>query len=157
MNYISNFLFAIALAIAVWFFTKNVGQIRKNINLGRDLNRTDRKKDRLRNMLRVAFGQSKMQARPVAGILHFIVYVSFLIINIEVLEIVIDGLFGTHRFFAQFMGNAYGGVISFFEILAVLTIITVVIFWWRRNVKKIDRFHKPEMQGWPFKDANTIL
>ena len=88
MNYISNFLFLIALVIAVWFFAKNVGQIRKNINLGRDLERTDRKKDRLNNMLRVAFGQSKMQARPVAGILHFIVYVSFLIINIEVLEIV---------------------------------------------------------------------
>tara|TARA_B110000090_G_scaffold65439_1_gene74930 strand:- start:1630 stop:2934 length:1305 start_codon:yes stop_codon:yes gene_type:complete len=157
MNYISNFLFLIALVIAVWFFAKNVGQIRKNINLGRDLERTDRKKDRLNNMLRVAFGQSKMQARPVAGILHFIVYVSFLIINIEVLEIVIDGLFGTHRFFAEFLGSAYEGVISFFEILAVLTIITVVVFWWRRNVKKIDRFHKPEMQGWPFKDANTIL
>ena len=157
MNYISNFLFLIALVIAVWFFAKNVGQIRKNINLGRDLDRTDRKKDRLKNMLRVAFGQSKMQARPVAGILHFIVYVSFLIINIEVLEIVIDGLFGTHRFFAEFIGSAYEGVISFFEILAVLTIITVVIFWWRRNVTKIDRFHKPEMQGWPFKDANTIL
>lgn len=108
-------------------------------------------------MFRVAFGQSKMQARPIAGILHFIIYASFLIINIEVLEIVIDGIFGTHRFFASFLFGAYDVVISFFEILAVATIVTAIIFWWRRNVGKLDRFHKPEMQGWPFKDANVIL
>lgn len=108
-------------------------------------------------MFRVAFGQSKMQARPIAGILHFIIYASFLIINIEVLEIVIDGIFGTHRFFASFLFGAYDVVISFFELLAVATIVTAIIFWWRRNVGKLDRFHKPEMQGWPFKDANVIL
>ena len=108
-------------------------------------------------MFRVAFGQSKMQARPIAGILHFIIYASFLIINIEVLEIVIDGIFGTHRFFASFLSGAYDVIISFFEILAVATIVTAIIFWWRRNVGKLDRFHKPEMQGWPFKDANVIL
>ena len=157
MSYLPQILFALALGAAIWFFSKNVGQIRKNITLGRDVDRTDRKSDRWNNMLRVAFGQSKMQARPVAGVLHFIIYASFLIINIEVLEIIIDGLFGTHRFFAPLLGNAYTGIISFFEILAVATVITVVIFWWRRNVKKIGRFHKPEMQGWPFKDANTIL
>lgn len=157
MSYLPQILFALALGGAIWFFSKNVGQIRKNINLGRDVDRSDRKSDRWNNMLRVAFGQSKMQARPVAGILHFIIYASFLIINIEVLEIIIDGLFGTHRFFAPFLGGAYTGIISFFEILAVATVITVVIFWWRRNVMKIGRFHKPEMKGWPFKDANTIL
>jgi heterodisulfide reductase subunit C len=108
-------------------------------------------------MLRVAFGQSKMQARPVAGALHFIVYAAFLIINIEVLEIIVDGLFGTHRFFAPFLGSAYPVIIGFFEILAVLTVIAVVIFWWRRNVAKLDRFHKPEMKGWAFTDANNIL
>lgn len=157
MSFIPQILFALALGAAIWFFSKNVGQIKKNINLGRDLDRKDRKSERLSNMLRVAFGQSKMQAKPVAGALHFVVYASFLIINIEVLEIIIDGLFGTHRFFAGFLGSAYDIVISFFELLAVATVVTVVIFWWRRNVMKIDRFHKPEMKGWPFKDANTIL
>jgi heterodisulfide reductase subunit C len=98
-----------------------------------------------------------MQARPVAGVLHFIVYAAFLIINIEVLEIIVDGLFGTHRFFAPFLGSAYPIIIGFFEILAVLTVVAVVIFWWRRNVAKLDRFHKPEMKGWAFTDANNIL
>jgi len=157
MAFIPQILFVLALGAAIWLFSRNVGQIKKNINLGRDLNRSDRKGERLSNMLRVAFGQSKMQAKPVAGALHFIVYASFLIINIEVLEIIIDGIFGTHRFFAPLLGGAYDFIISFFEILAVATVLTVVVFWWRRNVKKIDRFHKPEMKGWPFKDANTIL
>jgi heterodisulfide reductase subunit C len=157
MAFIPQILFVLALGAAIWLFSRNVGQIKKNINLGRDLNRSDRKTERLSNMLRVAFGQSKMQAKPIAGALHFIVYASFLIINIEVLEIIIDGIFGTHRFFAPLLGGAYDIIISFFEILAVATVITVVVFWWRRNVKKIDRFHKPEMKGWPFKDANTIL
>ena len=157
MAFIPQILFVLALGAAIWLFSRNVGQIKKNINLGRDLNRSDRKTERLSNMLRVAFGQSKMQAKPIAGALHFIVYASFLIINIEVLEIIIDGIFGTHRFFAPLLGGAYDFIISFFEILAVATVITVVVFWWRRNVKKIDRFHKPEMKGWPFKDANTIL
>ena len=98
-----------------------------------------------------------MQVRPIAGILHFIIYVSFLIINIEVLEIVIDGIFGTHRFFASFLSGTYDILISFFELLAVATIVTAIIFWWRRNIKKLDRFHKLEMKGWPFKDANIIL
>ena len=136
---------------------KNVGRIRRNILLGRDVDRSDNASGRRANMLRVAFGQSKMQARPIAGFLHFIIYASFLIINIEVLEIIIDGIFGTHRYFAHFLGGAYDVIISFFEILAVATIVTVVIFWWRRNVGKLDRFHKPEMEGWPFKDANIIL
>jgi len=157
MAFIPQILFVLALGAAIWLFSRNVGQIKKNINLGRDLNRSDRKTERLSNMLRVAFGQSKMQAKPIAGALHFIVYASFLIINIEVLEIIIDGIFGTHRFFAPLLGGAYDIIISIFEILAVATVITVVVFWWRRNVKKIDRFHKPEMKGWPFKDANTIL
>jgi len=157
MAFIPQILFVLALGAAIWLFSRNVGQIKKNINLGRDLNRSDRKGERLSNMLRVAFGQSKMQAKPVAGALHFIVYASFLIINIEVLEIIIDGIFGTHRFFAPLLGGAYDFIISFFEILAVATVLTVIVFWWRRNVKKIDRFHKPEMKGWPFKDANTIL
>ncbi len=157
MHLLPNILFATLLGSAVFWFSKNVGKIRRNILLGRDIDRTDNAPKRRANMFRVAFGQSKMQARPIAGILHFIIYASFLIINIEVLEIVIDGIFGTHRFFASFLFGAYDVVISFFELLAVATIVTAIIFWWRRNVGKLDRFHKPEMQGWPFKDANVIL
>lgn len=157
MHLLPNILFATLLGSAVFWFSKNVGKIRRNILLGRDIDRTDNAPKRRANMFRVAFGQSKMQARPIAGILHFIIYASFLIINIEVLEIVIDGIFGTHRFFASFLFGAYDVVISFFELLAVATIVTAIIFWWRRNVGKLDRFHKPEMKGWPFKDANVIL
>jgi len=157
MNLLPNIAFILLLAGAGLLFSKNAGRIRRNILLGRNIERSDNAAVRRANMLRVAFGQRKMRARPIAGFLHFIIYVSFLIINIEVLEIVIDGVFGTHRFFAHFLGGAYDIIISFFEILAVATIITVVIFWWRRNVSKLDRFHKPEMEGWPFKDANIIL
>jgi heterodisulfide reductase subunit C len=157
MQFLPNVIFVALLGGAIFWFSKNVGRIRRNILLGRDLDRSDNASGRRANMLRVAFGQSKMQARPIAGFLHFIIYASFLIINIEVLEIIIDGIFGTHRYFAHFLGGAYDVIISFFEILAVATIVTVVIFWWRRNVGKLDRFHKPEMEGWPFKDANIIL
>ena len=128
MTYLPNILFIAALATASVVFAKKVGRIRKNIGLGKDTDRSDRPSDRLQNMLRVAFGQSKMQARPVAGMLHFIVYVSFLIINIEVLEIIVDGIFGTHRVFAPFLGSAYVPIISAFEVLAVLTVVAVLIF-----------------------------
>lgn len=157
MAYLPNVIFAAALIVAIWTFAKKVKSIARNIHLGKTENRSDNPSARRNNMLRVAFGQSKMQARPVAGALHFIVYAAFLIINIEVLEIIVDGLFGTHRFFAPFLGSAYPVIIGFFEILAVLTVVAVVIFWWRRNVSKLDRFHKPEMKGWAFTDANNIL
>ena len=157
MQFLPNIIFVALLGGAIFWFSKNVGRIRRNILLGRDVDRSNNASGRRANMLRVAFGQSKMQARPIAGFLHFIIYASFLIINIEVLEIIIDGIFGTHRYFAHFLGGTYDVIISFFEILAVATIVTVVIFWWRRNVGKLDRFHKPEMEGWPFKDANIIL
>ena len=157
MEYIDNIVFILSLSVAGWYFYKNAGQIRTNINLGQPLNRTDRKSERWQTMLRVAFGQSKMQAKPVAGALHFVVYAGFLLINIEVLEIVLDGILGTHRIFAEPLGSLYTVAISFFEILAVLVIIACVAFLWRRNVAKIPRFHKPEMIGWPFKDANNIL
>lgn len=157
MQYIDNLVFIISLTVAGWYFYKNAGQIRKNINLGTPINRTDRKSERWQIMLRVAFGQSKMQTKPVAGALHFIVYAGFLLINIEVLEIVLDGIFGTHRILAQPLGGLYTATISFFEVLAILVIIACVAFLWRRNVLKVPRFHKPEMIGWPFKDANNIL
>lgn len=157
MAYIPNIVFVAALAVSIYFFRKNVGRISRNIKMGRDLERNDRKNERWQTMLRVAFGQSKMQARPIAGFLHFIVYAGFLLINIEVLEILIDGIFGTHRAFSQPLGGFYTAAINFFEILAVLVIVACVAFLWRRNVAKLPRFHKPEMKGWPFKDANNIL
>ncbi len=157
MSILPQLVFAAVLVAAIWRFSKKARTIARNIHLGKAHNRRDNPSARRANMLRVAFGQSKMQARPVAGVLHFIVYTAFLIINIEVLEIIVDGLFGTHRFFAPVLGSAYPFIIGFFEILAVLTVVAVVIFWWRRNVAKLDRFHKPEMKGWAFTDANNIL
>jgi heterodisulfide reductase subunit C len=157
MEYIDNLVFIIALFVAAWYFRKNAGQIKRNIDLGQPVNRTNRKGERWQTMLRVAFGQSKMQAKPIAGVLHFIVYAGFLLINIEVLEILIDGIFGTHRILAQPLGGLYTIAIGFFEVLAVLVIVACIAFLWRRNVAKIPRFHQPEMKGWAFKDANNIL
>ena len=108
-------------------------------------------------MLRVAFGQSKMGSRPVAAILHFIVYVGFILINIELLEIILDGILGRHRIFAPFLGVIYDYLISIFEILAFLVLIAVFFFWTRRNIVRLKRFFSPETVGWPTLDANNIL
>ena len=108
-------------------------------------------------MFRIALGQSKMVNRPIAGILHIIVYIGFIVINIELIEIVLDGLLGTHRIFAPFMGKAYNVLIATFEILAALVLVSVILFWLRRNILKIKRFWKAEMKGWPKNDANYIL
>ncbi|HEY0668686.1 MAG TPA: (Fe-S)-binding protein, partial [Sphingobacteriaceae bacterium] len=128
----------------------------RNINLGRPLNRSDRKGERLKVMLKVAFGQSKMVKRPVAAVLHFFVYAGFIIINIEILEIAIDGLFGTHRIFAG-LGPLYSFLIGSFEILAFLVLAACVIFLIRRNILKLRRFRGVEMTAWPRSDANYIL
>ncbi|MFC4097920.1 (Fe-S)-binding protein [Euzebyella saccharophila] len=156
MTYLPNVLFAVVLIAAIGYFAKNVGRLRRNINLGKDVDVSDNRKERWQNMVRIALGQSKMVVRPVAGLLHIIVYVGFIIINIEVLEIIIDGLLGTHRVFAP-LGAAYDFLIGSFEILAFLVIVSVVAFWIRRNVIKLRRFLKPEMKGWPKKDGNLIL
>lgn len=158
MDYLPNVLFAIALIIGVGYFTRNVKKLIRNIKLGREIDASDNKKQRWGNMARIALGQSKMVKRPVAGLLHIIVYVGFVIINIEVLEIIIDGLFGTHRLFLDYIGESlYGVLIGTFEILAVLVLITVVVFWLRRNVIKLKRFLSSEMNGWPKNDGNIIL
>lgn len=154
---IENILFLGALAVAIYFFSKSIRHVRRNILLGREANRTDAPIARWKMMARVAMGQSKMQTRPVAGFFHFILYAGFVLINIEMLEIVLDGIFGTHRMFAPFLGGFYNVVIGFFEILAVLVVIACVVFLYRRNIQKIPRFHAAEMGGWPFRDANNIL
>lgn len=154
---VSNLIFLVALGTAIYFFSKNVKKIRRNISLGREEDRTDQPALRWKTMALVALGQSKMTVNPVAGFFHIVIYAGFVLINIEVLEILIDGLLGTHRIFASPLGDLYTLAINFFEILAVAVIVACVVFLWRRNVMKIKRFHKPEMKGWPFKDANYIL
>jgi heterodisulfide reductase subunit C len=158
MNYIPNILFAIALIAGLGYFARNVKKLIRNIKLGQDVDVSDNKSQRWKNMARIALGQSKMVKRPIAGFLHVIVYVGFIVINIEVLEIIIDGLFGTHRIFSTVLPTSiYGFLIGTFEILAVLVLISVIIFWIRRNIIKIQRFWKSEMTSWPKNDANFIL
>lgn len=156
MNYIPNILFAVALVLGIGYFVKNVKKLVRNIKLGQDVDVSDHKDQRWQNMIRIALGQGKMVRRPVAGILHIIVYLGFIIINIEVLEIILDGLTGQHRLFS-FMGGFYGFLIGSFEVLALLVFVSVVIFWIRRNVIKLQRFWKPEMTSWPKNDGNFIL
>ncbi|MFP2995862.1 (Fe-S)-binding protein [Spongiivirga sp. MCCC 1A20706] len=155
---IGNIVFLVIFAIGVGYFTMNVRKLMRNVKLGKEIDRSDNKSARWKNMAMVALGQSKMVTRPIAGLLHIIVYIGFIIINIEVLEIVIDGIFGTHRIFQPILGNAvYGFLIGTFEILAVLVLVSVIIFWLRRNVIKLQRFMKSEMKGWPKSDGNIIL
>ncbi len=154
MQYIPQIIFLAALGFAVWFFARNVKRLRRNILLGKDIDRTDNKPQRLKKMIRIALGQSKMVTRPIAGFLHILVYVGFVIINIEVLEIIIDGILGTHRIFS-FLGPVYSFLIGSFEILALLVLISVIFFWTRRNVSNIMRFKT--LKGWPKNDANNIL
>ena len=156
MNYLDNLIFAILLLAGIGFFIKNIKKLHRNIKLGKSINRTDNPDTRLKNMLMIAFGQSKMVKRPIAGLLHIIVYVGFVIINIEVIEIIIDGLFGTHRVLS-FLGGFYKLLIGSFEILAFLVLISVSIFWIRRMILKIPRFWNKEMKGFPKNDALNIL
>lgn len=156
MGYIDNILFAVLLAVGFGFFISNVKKLIRNIKLGQAVDRSDNKGERWANMTRVALGQSKMVKRPIAAILHIIVYVGFIIINIELLEIIIDGLFGTHRVFA-FMGTAYDVLIGAFEILAILVLVAVITFLVRRNIIKLKRFIHNDLKGWPKSDANYIL
>jgi len=153
---VSNIIFIVVLIAAIAAFTYQVRKIRRNIMLGRDKEINDRKGERWSETLRVALGQSKMVTRPLAGIMHVFIYVGFVIINIEVLEIIIDGIFGTHRIFS-FLGPVYDVLIGSFEILAFLVLLACVVFLVRRNIGNIRRFKMPEMKGWPKNDANIIL
>ena len=143
-------------AVAIYYFARNVGKIRRNILLGKDIEIKDRKPERWLTMLRVAFGQSKMGTHPVPAFLHVIVYAGFILINVEVLEIFMDGFFGTHRALSGF-GMIYNLAIGFFEILAFAVLISCVIFLTRRFIIRIRRFTSPELNGFPIRDAATIL
>lgn len=158
MQLIPNIIFALLLGVGVYFFARNVKKLIRNIKLGKEVDRSDNSSERWTNMARIALGQSKMVKRPVSGFLHIVVYVGFIIINIEVLEIILDGLLGTHRLFLPLLGaGVYGFLIGTFEILAFLVFVAVVVFWIRRNVINIQRFLSKEMTGWPKNDGNFIL
>ena len=157
MQYIPNILFSALLISSLAVFIRNLKRLRRNINLGKGkIDPITNKPQRWKNMARIALGQSKMVSRPIAGLLHIIVYLGFIIINIELIEIVIDGVFGTHRIFSS-IGFLYGVLIGLFEIFAVLVLIAVIIFWTRRNIVKIKRFFENKMMGWPKLDADLIL
>ena len=145
------------LITSLGFFIRNINRLRRNINIGNGQTEPiTNKPERWRNMLRIALGQSKMVTRPIAGTLHLIVYLGFIIINIELIEILIDGIFGTHRIFSS-AGVLYGFLIGSFEVFAVLVLISVIIFWIRRNIIRIKRFREVKMKGWPKLDADLIL
>jgi len=156
MSYIDNILFVVVLALGFGYFAFNVKKLIRNIKLGHNVDRFDNPGERWSNMAVIALGQSKMVRKPVMGILHIIVYVGFVLINVELLEIIIDGIFGTHRLFS-FMGGFYNFIIGFFEILAFGVIAAVTIFWIRRNIIKLKRFIHSDLKGWPKSDANYIL
>lgn len=154
---IQQIAFALTLAAAIFIITKRISVIRKNIQIGRKPLSNDRPQERLGNMLLIAFGQKKMFKRLTPAILHLFIYVGFLVINLEVLEFVVDGLAGTHRIFAPYLGSFYTILMNIFEFLAVAVLLSCVFFLIRRNVIKVKRFWNYEMTKWPRMDANIIL
>jgi ferredoxin len=157
MQIVQQILFILVAGIAAWIFAKKTAEIRRNIMLGRDEDLNDNPGKRWKNVLLLALGQKKMFKRPIPAILHFFVYAGFILINIEVLEILLDGIFGQHRMFGPLLGDFYPFVIGFFEVLAVLVLVSVIVFLIRRNILKVRRLNMKELNGWPRKDANTIL
>ena len=157
MEIVQQILFILLTGLAIFVFAKKVKEITANINLGRDEDISGNRKERWRNVLLLALGQKKMFRYPLVGIMHFVIYAGFIIINIEVLEIVLDGIFGTHRMFAAPLGGFDTFVINFFEILAIGVLAACVIFLIRRNILKVKRFMQHNMEGWPRTDANLIL
>ena len=155
---LSNIIFLVLFLFSISIFIINLNRIIANIRLGREIDRSDRSIDRWKNMIRVALGQSKMIRRPVAGILHIIIYLGFVIINIEMVEIIIDGIFGSHRFLSSILPIiVYNFLIASFEVLALLVLLACIIFLVRRNIIRLKRFWSKEMTLWPRTDANLIL
>jgi heterodisulfide reductase subunit C len=157
MGHIEQVLFVVLAGVAAWLFARNAIRIRKNILLGKEEDYSDNKGERWKNMLLIAFGQKKMFRNPLVAVMHFVIYAGFIIINVEVLEIALDGLFGTHRMFAPMLGGLYPFLINSFEVLALGVIIVCVAFLARRNVLKVRRLAGSDLDGWPKSDANYIL
>ena len=157
MHIAQQILFILVSGFSIWFFSKKIKEIRRNILLGRDENISDNRSQRWKNVFLLAFGQKKMFRNPLVAVLHFFVYAGFIIINIEILEIVLDGILGKHRMFAATLGGLYTFIINGFEVLAVLVIVSCAIFLIRRNGIKLKRFISKDLVGWPRSDANYIL
>lgn len=157
MHYIQQALFVIVFGFAVWFFAKKIKEIRRNILLGKEEDYSDNPSARWRNLFLLALGQKKMFKNPLVAVMHLVIYAGFIIINLEVLEIVLDGILGTHRLFQPLLGSFYSVLINSFEVLALLVLIACVIFLARRNILKIKRFISNDLTGWPRSDANIIL
>ena len=157
MHLLFQIIFIACLGFAVWLFTKNIMQIRRNILLGKDEDLSDNKPLRWKNLMLLALGQKKMFRNPLVAVMHLVIYAGFIIINLEVLEIILDGMLGTHRLFFPFLGGFYTFLINFFEILAVGVIAVCIVFLARRNIIKLKRFISKDLDGWPRSDANYIL
>ncbi|MBC7535997.1 MAG: (Fe-S)-binding protein [Ferruginibacter sp.] len=157
MHYIPQFAFVVLVGFSIWLFSKNILRIRRNILLGREEDLKDKAGLRWKNLLLLAFGQKKMFRNPLVAVMHFIIYAGFIIINIEVLEIVLDGLLGTHRLFLGSLGIFYTFLINVFEWLALGVLLVCVVFLARRNILKLKRFMSNDLRGWPRTDANFIL
>jgi heterodisulfide reductase subunit C len=157
MPIFASLSFVIVTVLAFSLFGKKILSIRKNILLGKDINLNDQPAERWKNVFLLALGQKKMFRNPLVAILHLIVYVGFIIINIELLEIIVDGISGGHRVFAPYLGACYVYLINSFEMLALLVLIACVVFLTRRNLIKLKRFISKDLNGWPRSDANFIL
>ncbi|MEQ8927270.1 MAG: 4Fe-4S dicluster domain-containing protein [Fulvivirga sp.] len=157
MEYLQQVLFLIVVGVAAFILSKRIKHIKSAIQLGKDVDLSDNKSARLNNMLLVAFGQQKMFKRIIPAFLHLLIYVGFLVINLEVLEFVLDGILGTHRLFAPYLGPFYNILMNVFEFLAIAVLFSCVVFLIRRNVLKVKRFHAAEMTKWPTLDGNLIL
>jgi len=157
MTMVQQIVFILIAATAIWLFTRNALHIRRNILLGRDEAYNDQPGLRWKNLLLLAFGQKKMFRNPLVALMHFVIYAGFIIINIEVLEIALDGILGTHRLFTHPLGPVYGWLIDAFELLAIGVLVFCVVFLCRRNILKLRRFISHDLDGWPRSDANYIL
>lgn len=157
MNFLPQILFFLLLSAAVFFFTKRLFGIRRNILMGQPEDLSDQSSKRWKNMILLALGQQKMFKNPTVAILHLLIYLGFIIVNIEMLEILIDGLFGTHRVLYSFIPEWYNFLINTFEILAFSVIVVCIIFLARRNILTISRLRSKDLTGWPSTDANIIL
>lgn len=157
MPILLQIVFAALVGISVWLFSKKAGEIKRNIFLGRPEDLNDNKEERWKNLALLALGQKKMFKNPLVALMHLVVYVGFIIINLEVLEIVLDGLLGTHRLFVPLLGPVYQWLLNGFEFLAVTVIVVCIAFLTRRNILKLKRFISKDLNGWPRSDANYIL
>ncbi len=157
MHLLQQILFLILVAVSTWFFSKKIRFVRRNILLGKDVEMGGNSAERWKKVLLLALGQKKMFKYPLVALMHLIIYAGFVIINLEVLEIVLDGILGTHRLFLPALGPLYSWLINSFEVLAAGVLLVCVVFLVRRNILKLKRFMMHELDGWPGTDANLIL